>query len=107
MTSEEKRTQFLLQHFNTASPEEIARFHAISIQRAMDIVAYREETGKFQAIVDLTNVCNIGSKTVAKVLEEYRHNGYRLPEPEDDFDDKYKLTRRIIYPAFFGSEVSR
>ena len=42
----------------------------IGQKRAQDILAYREEKGKFQTVDDLKNVSGIGQKTLEK-LKDY------------------------------------
>lgn len=56
-------------NLNTATEAELQTISGIGQKRAQDIIAYREEKGKFQSIDELKNVSGIGQKTLEKLKE--------------------------------------
>lgn len=57
-------------NLNTATEADLQTISGIGQKRAQDILAYREEKGKFQTVDDLKNVSGIGQKTLEK-LKDY------------------------------------
>jgi len=56
-------------NLNTATEVELQTISGIGQKRAQDIIAYREEKGKFQSVDELKNVSGIGQKTLEKLKE--------------------------------------
>ena len=56
-------------NLNTATEAELQTISGIGQKRAQDIIAYREEKGKFQSVDELKNVSGIGQKTLEKLKE--------------------------------------
>ena len=56
-------------NLNTATEADLQTISGIGQKRAQDILAYREEKGKFQTVDDLKNVSGIGQKTLEKLKE--------------------------------------
>ncbi|MGT2828198.1 helix-hairpin-helix domain-containing protein [Streptococcus hillyeri] len=57
-------------NINKATAAELTTVSGIGEKRAQDIIAYREEHGKFSSLDDLTNVSGIGAKTLEKLKSE-------------------------------------
>ena len=55
---------------NKATVEELMTVSGIGQKRAQDIIAYREEQGKFKSLDELSNVSGIGAKTLEKLKSE-------------------------------------
>lgn len=55
---------------NRATVSDLMTISGIGQKRAEDIIAYREEHGKFKSIDELTNVSGIGAKTLEKFKGE-------------------------------------
>ena len=105
---EESNVLPLLEHLNTAPVEVIARFRTISHVRATNLVLYRDQSGPFATLWDIENVSGIGRKTITKIIEEYRKNGHKLPDPwaESGVSNmKFKLDKAVISPLYAVSEV--
>ncbi len=51
-------------NLNTATEADLQTISGIGAKRAADIIAYREENGKFKSIDDLKSVSGIGDKTL-------------------------------------------
>lgn len=56
-------------NINTADESQLTTLPGIGPSKAQAIIAYREETGSFKNIEDLTNVSGIGDKTFEKLKE--------------------------------------
>ena len=56
-------------NLNKATEAELQTISGIGQKRAQDIIAYREEKGKFQSVDELKNVSGIGQKTLEKLKE--------------------------------------
>ena len=56
-------------NLNTATEAELQTISGIGQKRAQDIIAYREEKGKFQSVDELKNVSGIGQKMLEKLKE--------------------------------------
>ena len=56
-------------NINTASADELKTLPGIGDKKAADIIAYREESGKFNHIEDITKVSGIGSASFEKLKE--------------------------------------
>tara|TARA_R110000744_G_scaffold112615_3_gene211296 strand:- start:3526 stop:3834 length:309 start_codon:yes stop_codon:yes gene_type:complete len=54
-------------NLNTATAEQLVTLPGIGKKKAAAIIAYRDKSGKFAKISDLTNVKGIGKKMVAKL----------------------------------------
>lgn len=68
-TGGEKQSKDGKVNLNTATEAELQTISGIGQKRAQDIIAYREEKGKFQSIDELKNVSGIGQKTLEKLKE--------------------------------------
>ena len=68
-TSGEKQSKDGKVNLNTATEAELQTISGIGQKRAQDIIAYREEKGKFQSVDELKNVSGIGQKTLEKLKE--------------------------------------
>lgn len=55
---------------NTAEAEELVLLSGIGIQRAADIIQYREEHGDFDRIEDIMKVSGIGEITFEEIKEQ-------------------------------------
>lgn len=55
---------------NKATLADLMTVSGIGEKRAQDIIAYREEHGKFSSLEELTNVSGIGAKTLEKLQME-------------------------------------
>ena len=69
LTSGEKQSKDGKVNLNTATEAELQTISGIGQKRAQDIIAYREEKGKFQTVDELKNVSGIGQKTLEKLKE--------------------------------------
>ncbi len=65
----ESTTTFLLLDINSATAEELTQLSGIGEHLAAEIVAYREEHGRFLNIEELMNVSGIGEATFANIRE--------------------------------------
>ena len=54
-------------NLNTATAEQLVTLPGIGKKKAAAIIAYRDKSGKFTKVSDLTNVKGIGKKMVAKL----------------------------------------
>ena len=54
-------------NLNTATEAELQTIPGIGQKRAQDIIAYREEKGKFNSLEELKEVSGIGAKTLEKL----------------------------------------
>ena len=68
-TGGEKQSKDGKVNLNTATEAELQTIYGIGQKRAQDIIAYREEKGKFQSVDELKNVSGIGQKTLEKLKE--------------------------------------
>lgn len=68
-TGGEKQSKDGKVNLNTATEAELQTISGIGQKRAQDIIAYREEKGKFQSVDELKNVSGIGQKTLEKLKE--------------------------------------
>ena len=68
-TSGEQQSKDGKVNLNTATEAELQTISGIGQKRAQDIIAYREEKGKFQSVDELKNVSGIGQKTLEKLKE--------------------------------------
>ena len=68
-TGGEKQSKDGKVNLNTATEAELQTISGIGQKRAQDIIAYREEKGKFQSVDELRNVSGIGQKTLEKLKE--------------------------------------
>lgn len=55
---------------NKATVADLTTISGIGEKRAKDIIAYREEHGKFKSIDELSNVSGIGAKTLERLQSE-------------------------------------
>lgn len=65
----ESTTTFLLLDINSATAEELTQLSGIGEHLAAEIIAYREEHGRFLNIEELMNVSGIGEATLANIRE--------------------------------------
>lgn len=65
----ESTTTFLLLDINSATAEELTQLSGIGEHLAAEIIAYREEHGRFLNIEELMNVSGIGEATFANIRE--------------------------------------
>ena len=65
----ESTTVFLLLDINSATAEELTQLNGIGEHLAAEIVAYREEHGRFLNIEELMDVSGIGEATFANIRE--------------------------------------
>ena len=56
-------------NINTATAEELAQLPGIGPVTAENIVAYRDENGKFETVFDLLDVSGIGKETMKNIGE--------------------------------------
>ncbi|ABG41704.1 competence protein ComEA helix-hairpin-helix repeat protein [Paraglaciecola sp. T6c] len=61
-------------NLNTATAEQLVTLPGIGKKKAAAIIAYRDKSGKFAKISDLTNVKGIGKKMVAKLAAHVQVN---------------------------------
>lgn len=54
-------------NINQANLSEIEALPYLGIQRAKDIIEYREKIGPFKSLEELTNISGIGAKTLEKL----------------------------------------
>ncbi|MFA6618686.1 MAG: helix-hairpin-helix domain-containing protein [Candidatus Neomarinimicrobiota bacterium] len=54
-------------NINKANLSEIEALPYLGIQRAKDIIEYREKIGPFKSLEELTNISGIGAKTLEKL----------------------------------------
>ena len=66
----EKQTESGLVDLNTATKEQLMTLTGIGEARAKDILAYREEYGRFQTIEDIMKVPGIKDAAFAKIKDE-------------------------------------
>lgn len=56
-------------NLNTATAEQLVTLPGIGKKKAVAIITYRNKSGKFTSVNDLTNVKGIGKKMVAKLAD--------------------------------------
>lgn len=62
-------------NINTADAKTIAKsLNGIGIKRAQSIIAYRNKNGNFKTLDDLTNIKDIGKKTVQRNSKDILFN---------------------------------
>ncbi|WP_300260480.1 ComEA family DNA-binding protein [Clostridium sp.] len=57
-------------NINTASKETLMTLNGIGESKAQAIIDYREESGGFKSVDDITNVSGIGEKTLEKIKDK-------------------------------------